>query len=455
MKTTAILLSTKMAARLSRLFGRGGGQALPGLIAEKLDPHLAGTLARGLKHGVILVTGTNGKTTTTKLIAAMLTANGEHVLTNQTGSNLKRGITSSLITGTSVTGKLPYTVGLFEVDEASLRRVAPDLMPKQIVVLNLFRDQLDRYGELDTTAALIGEGIASTDAELYLNADDPLVANLAKYASDPTRVNFFGIEGLPVSGAHGHTTVADSDRCPNCKSKLTFDRVFYGHIGHYRCPNGDFARPRPIVAITNVAKADIHGSHFTVAISGKRSDMVFPLPGTYNLYNALATLSLAHGLGIATPLSATTLAHTEAAFGRVEKVNIWGREIYLLLIKNPAGFSQVIETFLAQGANKHILMAINDLAADGRDVSWLWDVKIETLTSTKPVIVTTGTRGLDMSLRLHYAGIEAENRSDLSVALETFINSIPSGATAYVLPTYTALIQIRKLMSKLTHMNKI
>jgi UDP-N-acetylmuramyl tripeptide synthase len=212
MNVSVVLAITKTAAKLSRLFGRGGGQALPGLLAERLDPLLAQKLAAGLPQGVILVTGTNGKTTTTKLIAEMLEAQGERVLVNATGSNLKRGVTSALIAAADLTGKIDATVGLFEVDEASLRRVAPLLQPQHIVVLNLFRDQLDRYGELDTTAALIGQGIAATQAQVYLNADDPLVASLAKYAAAPELVRYFGVEGLPSTAATAHQTATDSDR---------------------------------------------------------------------------------------------------------------------------------------------------------------------------------------------------------------------------------------------------
>jgi UDP-N-acetylmuramyl tripeptide synthase len=199
MSVPLTLAITKLAATLSRKLGRGGGHALPGLVAERLDRHLSGKLAAGLSGGVIVVTGTNGKTTTTRLIAEMLEANGVRVVTNSTGSNLKRGVTSALIAAADSRGRMNATVGLFEVDEASLRLVAPEVKPRHIIVTNLFRDQLDRYGELDTTAKLIGEGIAATSASLYLNADDPLVASLVKYAKRPQDVHYFGIEGALVS----------------------------------------------------------------------------------------------------------------------------------------------------------------------------------------------------------------------------------------------------------------
>lgn len=453
MRTTLTLAVTKTALKLSQRLGRGGGGALPGLIAEKLDPKIGQRLAANLPKGIILVTGTNGKTTTTKLIAAALEAAGERVLTNRTGSNLKRGVLSALIADADLRGRTEATIGLFEVDEASLRRVAPDLQPSHIVVTNLFRDQLDRYGELDTTAALIGQGIAATSAHVYLNADDPLVASLAKYAA-PERVTYFGIEGLPSSSASGQGTAIDSDRCPHCGSSLKFSRRFYGHIGHYECPKGDFDRPQPSVAVVSVERTDLSGIDFTVAIQGRRHDLRLALPGTYNLYNALAAVALTAGLGIDMAVVRPTLATTTAAFGRVEQVTVQGRQLYLLLIKNPAGFTQVLETFLLS-EQARILMVINDNYADGRDVSWLWDVPLEALAAHKPVVLASGDRGADMAVRLHYAGVEAKYTDSMEKALQELIRATPEGGTAFVLPTYTAMLAIRKLLAQQTEMAEV
>ncbi|HVQ43581.1 MAG TPA: MurT ligase domain-containing protein [Candidatus Saccharimonadia bacterium] len=452
MNVTLTLLVTKVAAALSRGLGRGGGGALPGLVAERLDPHLAAKLAAGLSGGVILVTGTNGKTTTTKLIAEFLEAMGLVVVTNSSGSNLKRGVTSALIRAADMGGRVRATVGLFEVDEASLRRVAPEVRPTHIVVTNLFRDQLDRYGELDTTAALIGEGIAGTDAQVYLNADDPLVASLATYARSPEQVHYFGIEGMPVSAVGEHQTATDSDRCPVCHSRLEFSRVFYGHVGHYRCPKGDFGRPAPTVAVTNVEEADRDGSRFVVAVRGKRTELRFPLPGTYNLYNALAAVSLGVGYGVEMPVMQAALAATRAAFGRVERVEIDGRTLCLLLIKNPAGFAQVLQTFVIGREAVRVLFVINDLAADGRDVSWLWDVPIEALGGHDTRAFTAGVRGADMAVRLHYAGVESQTAASVGEGIEALVAATPAGETAYILPTYTAMLEVRKLLARRTQM---
>jgi UDP-N-acetylmuramyl tripeptide synthase len=455
MNALLTLAVAKTAARLSRVLGKGGGQALPGLLAERLDPTLGQRLAASIPGGVILVTGTNGKTTTTKLLAAALEANGERVLTNSTGSNLRRGILSALIGAASMDGKIDASIALFEVDEASLRRVAPDLNPSHIIVLNLFRDQLDRYGELDTTASLIGEGIGLTSARIYLNADDPLVASLAKYASSPNHVSYFGVEGLPAAASTAYETATDSDRCPVCRTRMKFSRVFYGHIGHYRCPRGDFSRPQPTVSLVNVRRSDLDGAEFVVAIDGKRFEISFGLPGTYNLYNALAVLAVSHGLKMPVKTVADALQTTKAAFGRVERIAIGNKTIVLLLIKNPAGFSQVLETFLIGQRHLKLLLAINDLAADGRDVSWLWDVPLEALAPTQPDVITSGIRGADMTLRLHYADIRSDRVDDLGAAVEKLLTAAQPGESVYILPTYTAMLSIRSLLAKQTTVEEV
>lgn len=451
---TLTLFVTKLAAGLSRSLGRGGGQALPGLIADKLDPHLAQTLSRGLPKGVILVTGTNGKTTTTKLLAEMLAAAGERVLTNSTGSNLKRGITSALIRAADWRGRLDYTVGLFEVDEASLRQVAPEVSPKHIAVLNLFRDQLDRYGELDTTAAMIGEGIAATKARIYLNADDPLVASLARYADGDGRVTFFG-SAVQLKRAGTHETVSDSDRCPLCHTRLKFSQVMYGHIGHYECPRGDFVRPMPEVELRDISVSNLERSEFRVEIRGKRCDFNIGLPGLYNLYNAMAAMAVGDGFGLGPEVMAGAMRSTQAAFGRVERVEVEGRHVVLLLVKNPAGFTQVLETFLIGRKQAAVMMAINDNDADGRDVSWLWDVPLEALAPNAADVVCSGTRATDMALRLKYAGINPAVEEDFGKALGVLMEQTRVGETAYILPTYTAMLEIRKLLSKTTQIQEV
>lgn len=454
MREVATLAIAKGVGRLTRLLGRGDGQALPGLVADRLDPRLAAKLAARLPRGIIMVTGTNGKTTSTKLIAAALAANGERVITNDTGSNLRRGVLSALIDASDISGKLDATIGLLEVDEASLRLVAAELQPRQIVVLNLFRDQLDRYGELDMTAAMIGQGIAATEARVHLNADDALVASLARYAARPDLVSYFGIDELTSAGPsdlhdlQDLDAAADSDHCPACGEQMKFSRVFYSHLGHYECPAGDYSRPLPDVSIVSVETAGPSGSRFTAAIGGEHCEMTFSLPGTYNLYNALVTISVTAALGVDRSVTARALETTHAAAGRMQEIQVDSRAVYLVLIKNPAGFAQVLETFLIGRPGLRVMMAVNDLPADGRDVSWLWDVPLEALSHGRPWIVAAGTRSMDMALRLHYAGMTASVATSMDDALDELVRDTPPGKGAYVLATYTAMTQIRRLLAR-------
>nr|WP_255480325.1 Mur ligase family protein [Quadrisphaera sp. RL12-1S] len=407
-----------------------------------------------MPKGVVVVTGTNGKTTTTKLIAEALTAAGEVVLTNRSGSNLRRGIWSSLIKASSLTGRIDATVALFEVDEASLRRVAAELAPQHVVVLNLFRDQLDRYGELTSTAALLAEGISMTEADLYLNADDPLVASLATARRGAARVTHFGMGDVDVEAATIES-VADSDHCPVCGSRLQFSRLFYSHLGHYRCPTGDFERPAPDVVVTRVREATKTGTAFTAEVDGQAHELELPLAGTYNLYNGLAALALASGLGVDVETVRTTLGAARAAFGRVERFEVGDRTVYLLLVKNPAGFAQCLETFVLEDVQAPVLMVINDRHADGRDISWLWDVPLEHLASGRPPVLTSGVRATDMSLRLKYAGVAFDQQPALTPAVRAFLDQVPDGGTGYVLASYTAMLEVRAEFTRFTDVEKV
>lgn len=440
------ILAAKSLLSASRLLGRGGGSALPGLFAEKIDPGIGAKLASRIPHGSIIVTGTNGKTTTSKMIAAILNDAGEKVVSNRAGSNLSRGVVSALIEHASPSGRFDETIGLFEVDEAAMPTVARMIQPRAIIVLNLFRDQLDRYGELNTTAKLVGKGIAATGAKVYLNADDPLVASLAKYAQGP--VEYFGIDKIP-SKKLDHDVTADSDSCPVCGRALDYSRVFYGHIGHYACPDGHIKRPLTTVEGTKIKLGD-KGSEFSIKTSDQGEPQVaISLPGVYNIYNALAAATA--GLHLGTPLedAALSLERVQAAFGRVEKVVVGTKTLYLLLVKNPTGFNQVIQTFLLQKKQQNLLFIINDNFADGRDVSWLWDVGLEELTDHAHTVDTAGIRATDMALRLKYAGITCRNvENDISSALNKFIDQLPENGTGYIIPTYTAMLEVRGKLAK-------
>ena len=443
----AILVS-KVITKFLRLTKSGGGTALPGLIALKIEPKLVEKLAKQFKKGSIIVTGTNGKTTTVKIIADALKQEGKSVLYNSSGSNLLRGIAATLAERSSLTGRLPYEYGLFEVDEASVPAAARQLDPKLILVLNLFRDQLDRYGELDKTAELIGNAIRNhPEAKVILNADDPLVASLARYTKN---VIYFGIDNSNVA-VKTPETFSDSGNCVFCGNVLNYDICYFGHMGKYVCPAGDFKRPTPHIEALDVTLKGLEGQNLEIKAQGQQLTLTAAIPGLYNSYNILGAFSAA--LVTETGLDAfkRALDQFETAFGRMEKVSYRGRYLYLLLIKNPMGFNQVINTFNIAEDKKTLMIAINDKFADGRDVSWLWDVEFEALRGSSRRIMISGSRAYDMALRLKYADITAEKvmtELDLPLALEKTIDKTEEKETIFIMPTYTAMFALRKYLSE-------
>lgn len=444
------ILAAKLIIKISRGLGRGGGSALPGLMAEKLDPQIGRKLASRIRHGSIVVTGTNGKTTTSKMLSQILTDSGEELVQNRAGSNLSRGVVSALIEHASLTGRFKESMGLFEVDEAAMPGVSLMLQPRAIVVLNLFRDQLDRYGELDSTAKLIGRGIASTKAKLILNADDPLVASLAEYAHDKEQVEFFGIDHVPHEML-SHDVTADSNTCPKCGRALDYEQSFFGHLGHYKCPEGHFMRPN---TKTSAGKIELHqdGSDFGLEYGNESIAAELKLPGIYNIYNAVAATAAANELGAGIEQAVQSLVRVEAAFGRVERIPLGSsgsKQLYLLLVKNPTGFNQIIQTFLMTKKQQNILLLINDNFADGRDVSWLWDVAFEELKRMNHTIDCGGLRSTDMALRLKYTDIPVRNVTrNIKKSLNQFIDQLPENSTGYIVPTYTAMLEARKLIGR-------
>jgi len=437
MITVVTLSITKLALLATRLTGRGGS-ALPGLIADKLDPALATKLSKRFKS-ITLITGTNGKTTTTKMLVEIVRADGQKVITNQSGSNLKRGITSKLIEEASIFGRIDADVAVFEVDEASLPGVAAVLEPTQVAILNLFRDQLDRYGELDSTANILGGVLtAHKRAQVLLNADDPLVASLADRAG--SHVEFFGVESSDIERL-AHDATADSAHSPYDGTPLEYSKNWFGHLGHYSSQDGKFARPAAQYSLKQ------KGMELDMKLADQKLVVKLPLPGLYNAYNALAATAMAAKMGVKIDVIKSTLESTRAAFGRVEHFTYKDRQVYLLLIKNPTGFNQVIQTFVKKHKNNsQIMLAINDNFADGRDVSWLWDAAVEEIAGSQPIVVS-GTRAYDMAVRLKYADRASDVHQDLQGAFERAIRQTPKEGTLYVLPTYTAMMSLRKWLA--------
>ncbi len=451
----AAIAAGKAAGAGTRLLRRGGGTALPGLVAERVSPRLLRRFARQFRQGALIVTGTNGKTTTSRMLGAVLDEAAWRSIHNRSGSNLMRGLVATLVQASDLRGDLQADVGLFEVDEATIPAALAQIQPRLLLIHNLFRDQLDRYGELDTIhrswrAAL--ERLPEK-TQVVLNADDPSVAVLARHTR--ARVTTYGIEDT----RHALTALphaADAINCPVCAHRLQYNAILLSHLGHYRCPQCGFARPLVDVAATTVT---LHGTD-SLALDIQSQAGTFPvevgLPGFYNAYNALAATAAALVLGLPPATIGTGLAKFRAAFGRLERVTAGDKRLLLALVKNPVGFNEVLRMLFPPGAEavdgpKHLLILINDLTADGRDVSWLWDVDFELLGVPGAVarVTTAGLRAADMANRLKYAGVPAPNLAAipaLAGALDTALAPVPPGGTLYVLPTYTAMLAFRELL---------
>jgi UDP-N-acetylmuramyl tripeptide synthase len=400
-----------------------------------MQPDAISVLGRSLVGGSAVVSATNGKTTTAKMAASILEP--EHRLCrNGAGANLESGIASALL------GATPAAIGLFEVDEAALPAVTGALAPGVVVLGNLFRDQLDRYGELETVGACWRRMVAALPPEttVVYNADDPLVASIA--SAHPARVAF-GIDD-PAAALPALPHAADSKWCPACGTRLVYDAVYLGHLGDWHCPACHVSRAPLDIAARAVSAHGLDAVEFSLAMAGAQVDVRLPLPGTYNVYNALAAAALARGLADVTPARvAQGLESFSAAFGRFERIQVGGRDTILLLIKNPAGANEVVRTLCSDTEPMSLLVALNDRIADGRDVSWIWDVDFEPLEGRVEHAVVTGTRAAEMGMRLAYAGVPRGAIEVAPMASAVDRGAAAGGGPLYVLATYTAMLELR------------
>jgi lipid II isoglutaminyl synthase (glutamine-hydrolysing) len=430
----------------SRASGRGGGTTLPGRVLLRLAPDAIATLGAHLDRGTTIVSATNGKTTTAGMIAAILAADGRRPVHNRAGSNMTWGVATAL-------AEQRGDEGLFEVDEAWLPRVSAQLQPSLIVLGNLFRDQLDRYGEMEALADEWAKVVAERAGSggFVLNADDPLIADLGRDADERPRqgVLYFGVED--ASQALPELQHAfDAKHCRRCGHPYAYERAFVGHLGHYSCPNCGAARPRPEVAATEIELRGMDGSRATVRTPAGEIRLELPLPGLYNVYNALAAVAAGLRLGVAPERIAAALDEMQAAFGRVETIAVGGTPVSILLVKNPAGANEVLRTLRLEAGEGRIdlWVALNDRIADGRDVSWIWDADFELLAANVRKVVCAGTRAPEMALRLKYAGWPTE-AIEVVPEIEAALDRAVAGAAGrlFALPTYTALLELRKLLA--------
>lgn len=474
MKQQLAIGAAQLTANLTKTLNLGSGTNLPGRIARSIAPDVLKKLGKQLTGTNIAVTGTNGKTTTSGLIQQFLEAGGKSVLHNQLGANMLTGITAELVRQASIYGKLgkqgkPYDHAVLELDEASVRHVAAEVPIHHLVVTNLFRDQLDRYGELDTTAKYIEAAFNKTKLNnggiLFLNADDPRVASMGIMADN---VIYFGVENIEYQydQSSGTNTAVTEVNCavgfprevvpdPNTGGDLYYAKQFFGHLGHYEgigC--GGYDRPVTQVTANNIiVKPDCSEINITLA-SGKTIDITLFMPGVFNVYNLLAAVAVAEQNGVSPEVFQNALNSYTTVFGRAESLTIKGIETKTFLIKNPVGASEVLKAVCGDSKGR-LLVALNDNDADGRDVSWIWDAEFERIAQAacgQKEIIISGVRAYDMATRLKYAGCSEAQfmiEPDLPKALNKALTNCPNNEILYILPTYTVLLELTKIIKTL------
>ena len=500
------VIGGRAAGALSRRLHLGGGTSIVGIVAQRLYPGIVGHLAGQLEHGSVMVTGTNGKTTTSGFIAAILRDAGLRVWHNREGSNLMSGVASSLVIRALPNGNLRgkgRAISILEIDEAVVSQAVQTIPPRVAVFTNLFRDQLDRYGEVDTVAARWRGAVESLPASttLVLNADDPTIAYLGELFKG--QVIYFGIDDPAVDlagqgNASERHQVIDTRTCQRCGSEYTYTLRLYSHMGHYHCSNCGLVRPRPDIRAINIHPEGFDRLRVRVATATVEHDIVVPLPGLYNVYNTLAAITVAQALQINWDPIVTGVEQFKPAFGRGERVQVEGRNVRLLLAKNPTGFNEVLRTLFSNGTPRNVLFVLNDNVADGRDVSWIWDVDFEWVVQQTTTLVVAGSRTLDLALRLKYAGVEqrdmtivppaplrtlkrevTDNRIKqvtkvhqpslangrvntiehkahtevprlygIAEALNAAVHQTPAGETLFIVPTYTGLLEIHQELER-------
>ena len=432
----------RLARAVTRRAGRGG-TTVPGRVLLRLDERAIARLGERLSGGAALISATNGKTTTASMLGGVLERDGRAVVRNRAGSNMHWGVATALLDA----GRASDEFGLLEVDEAWLDRIAEQLDPGLLILGNLFRDQLDRYGELELLADRWADLVAARGdrTALVLNADDPLVADLGR---DHGRVSYFGVEDDSLALPELQHA-ADSKHCRNCGRAYVYSAIYMGHLGRYKCPGCGRERPAPDVVAERVVLRGMDGSDVSLRTPEGDTTIRLPLPGLYNVYNALAAVTAALHLGVGLERVREGIEGMTAVFGRTEKLSVAGRDVSILLVKNPVGANEVLRTLTLEDGLIDVWVALNDRIADGRDVSWIWDADFELLAGRVRRATCSGTRAEEMALRLKYAGVDAEIavERDLERSLDAAVADRDGGAPLYALPTYTALIELRDLLA--------
>jgi UDP-N-acetylmuramyl tripeptide synthase len=438
MLTSVEIAAARAVAGLSRRLGQGAGMTVPGKLLSKLDPRAIDRLASRLPAGAAVVSATNGKTTTTAMAAEILRPRFR-LAHNHSGANLVSGVASTLLAA----GRAE--LGLLEVDEGALPEVLRRVKPRVVCLGNLFRDQLDRYGELELVAERWRAAVAELPewTTLVLNGDDPQVGSLG-----PGVV--YGVDDVSVARP-SLQHAADSKYCIRCGTPYVYRAAYVGHLGDYACPNCGHARPRLDVAARSVELHGLKRAAFDLVTGEGARRVELQLPGLYNVYNALGAATLTLSLGMSLDDVVAGLARFSAAFGRFERIAVDDKRLLLLLIKNPAGANEAVRTLVDGGAPRVAVIALNDAIADGRDVSWIWDVDFEPLLAGLETVVVTGSRAAELGLRLKYGGLAEEKivvEPGLAPALDRGLSLTPAGGELVVLPTYTAMLSLQRIVAE-------
>jgi UDP-N-acetylmuramyl tripeptide synthase len=445
----AALVAGKAAAAATRLTGRGGGTSLPGMVARRIDPGILAALIGERGIPVVAITGSNGKTTTARFTAALLRGAGLPVSHNSAGSNLVQGVASIAVSASDLRGRIPLSVVVSEVDEGALPIVASEIRPGALLVTNLFRDQLDRYGEIYAVADLF-ERVAvrmPSDSVLCLNADDPIVAGLGA-ARAGRRITF----GLALGRSTDQITrAADTIRCPRCRADLAYDQVYLSHMGAWRCPACGLERPPLDVAVTELEVRGLGETRCTVQTLAGTLELTIPQSGVHIAYDAAGALAICLALGVPLDRAAASLATVDPAFGRLERIQAGDRTIMLGFAKNPTSFNTTLRALATEGLPRELLIAASNTLVDGEDFAWLWDVDFEGAAASIGQVTVSGLRADELANRLKYAGIDPgrittveDRRRALGVALA----GTEPGGTLTILAGYTPTIELREEMRR-------
>ncbi len=447
----ALALSAgKMAAKTGRMLKVGGGTSLPGVVARRIDPDVLRKVIGASRAKKIVVCGSNGKTTTCRMLAAISRSAGRRVTQNRTGSNLLPGVTAVAVNGASIFGRLDADVLVFEIDEATIRHAVPEIEPDVVIVNNLFRDQLDRYGELYSVAAALETMIRSLppEATVILNGDDPLVASFAPDAV--CRRLYFGMRTEDV-GTQVPEHAADTIRCVRCQHDLEYTKAYISHLGAYRCPNCGYSRPPLDVAVTAVRLDALGPSHVELETPAGWGEFDLALQGLHNVYNAAGAVAGALAMGLDLSSVDSAFSSLRPAFGRLETIPAGDKQIVLAFVKNPISYNTTLRTILQRPGHKHVLSAHSNAETDGEDFAWFWDIELEELTPQLASLVVSGTKADELAMRFKYAGAPEQTIevvADRPAALDAALSHVEPGGTLYVLAGYTPLHELRRVMQQ-------